>query len=195
MPFDKLPGRVTHIPELYPRLILPPRPVTPWASMIVPAVDELAKSAAWAMSPYEQQKRGLEMAQLGLAPQQLALQQKQTAAQTALLPAQTALNARELAYKQNLLGYNEKILAGGTLQPGMVMGKNGPEWNWPAWNAQEKARRSLYNNHYLNGIHDLVTAAPTSPSEPPVAAASLDQAQVGDGSSDQPDYSTYNALP
>ena len=118
MPFDRLPGRIDRIPELYQYHPLPPRPIIPWASIIVPEVDKIAQAAMYA-SPYQQQLRQADLAK----------------AQVGMLQARQAMQLapQQLAVEQAKLGYEQKYLSsfgsgggfGNLTSSGMIPGPNG----------------------------------------------------------------------
>lgn len=73
MPFDSLPGHQIQHWEFKP-YIAPPRPIIPWADMIVPAVDKLANASMY-LTPMARQQRSLEMAKIGYERQLFAQMQ------------------------------------------------------------------------------------------------------------------------
>lgn len=134
MPFDRLPGRITHFPPLYTYHPLPPRPVTPWADILVPAVDKIAQAAIY-QSPYMRQMRDASMSQA-------TLQRAQAAQQMELLPREQALREKQMGMQEQF--YNNFGGGGGgnNLPAGYVMTLKGPVFDPAKYNTMLKIRQT-----------------------------------------------------
>ncbi len=165
MSFDHLPGRINHPVDLgYHFYVPPPRPVIPWASFIVPAVDKIAQGIMY-QSPYERQKRGLEMAQIN--------------AQTQLMPQQLDVQRQQLGVEKQKLDWEKQFYTNfgqnqANLPAGWIMGANGPVYDPTKYKSSLDIARLQGEANSYNGYAAQADAARQQAGHQPVSTDTHD---------------------